>query len=198
VLKDLRDQLWRSCVFTVIFTVTIGLAYPLLVTLTARACFPHQADGSIILRNGRPVGSELIGQAFRSPRYFWGRPSATAPFPCNAASSSGSNAGPLNPDFLAAVRARAAALRRAGGAKAVPMDLITASGSGLDPHISPAAAAYQAARIARARGLTLDGVKALIERHTEQSLWGFIGAPRVNVLQLNLDLDALPRKSARR
>lgn len=177
----------------ILLSLITGLAYPLAVTGIARAAFPAQANGSLILRDGRPVGSALIGQAFSDPKHFWGRPSATSPMPYNAANSGGSNQGPMNPALAEAVRSRIAALRAAdpGNTAPVPVDLVTASASGLDPHISRAAADYQVARVARARGLTRATVQALVERHTEQPLLGFLGEPRVQVLRLNLDLDAI-------
>ena len=170
-----------------------GLAYPLVVTGLARSLFPWQAGGSLILQGGKPVGSALIGQNFADPGHFWGRLSATTPMPYNATSSGGSNLGPLNPALLDAVKARIEALRAAdpGNPLPVPVDLVTASGSGLDPDISPAAAAYQVARVARALGLDVGRVQALVAAHTEGRVWGFIGEPRVNVLRLNLALDTL-------
>jgi K+-transporting ATPase ATPase C chain len=171
-----------------------GLAYPLATTGLATLFWPEQAAGSLVVTpDGRTLGSRLIGQSFRDPRHFWGRPSATAPQPHNASASGGSNLGPSNPALLDAVRARVAALRAAdpGNNAPVPADLVTASASGLDPHISVAAALYQAGRVARARGLPLDQVAAAIERHREGMLFGFLGEPRVNVLLLNLSLDTL-------
>jgi K+-transporting ATPase ATPase C chain len=181
-------------VFAVLTALT-GIAYPLVVTGIGQAVFPEQAAGSLILRDGKPVGSSLIGQSFSEPKYFWGRPSATGPMPNNASASSGSNQGPLNPALTDAVKGRIEALRAAdpGNAAPVPVDLVTASGSGLDPHISVAAAQYQAARVARVRALTPSQVQALVEQHTEGRLFGFLGEPRVNVLQLNLALDAARR-----
>jgi K+-transporting ATPase ATPase C chain len=175
----------------VVLTVVTGLAYPLAVTGVARMAFADQAAGSLIVKDGKPVGSSLIGQNFSDPKYFWGRPSATAPMPNNAAGSSGSNLGPLNPALADAVKGRVEALKAAdpGNASAVPVDLVTASGSGLDPHISVAAAQYQAARVARVRGLAPDVVQALIARHTEGRLLGVLGEARVNVLELNIGLD---------
>jgi potassium-transporting ATPase KdpC subunit len=175
------------------FTLLTGAVYPLAVTLGAKAFFPRQAAGSLIVRDGRPVGSVLIGQYTDDPKYFWARLSATSPFPDNAASSSGSNLGPSNPALRDAVRARIAALRSVDSTNAapVPVDLVTASGSGLDPHISPAAAAYQIARVARTRGLDAAKVRALVLAHTEARQLGVLGEPRVNVLLLNLALDQL-------
>jgi K+-transporting ATPase ATPase C chain len=191
MLSTLRPAL---VVFAVLTALT-GIAYPLVVTGIGQAVFPEQAAGSLILRDGKPVGSSLIGQSFSEPKYFWGRPSATGPMPNNASASSGSNQGPLNPALTDAVKGRIEALRAAdpGNAAPVPVDLVTASGSGLDPHISVAAAQYQAARVARVRALTPSQVQALVEQHTEGRLFGFLGEPRVNVLQLNLALDAARR-----
>ena len=173
------------------FTVLTGIVYPLAVTGVAQLVFRDQANGSLIVRNGHVVGSSLIGQQFSDPRYFWSRPSATTPFPYNSASSSGSNYGPLNPDLQKAVEQRMRALRAAdpGNTQRVPVDLITSSASGLDPHISPAAASFQAARVARLRNLPLENVQRLIEAHTAKRQWGFLGEPTVNVLELNLALD---------
>jgi K+-transporting ATPase ATPase C chain len=169
--------------------------YPLLVTGVARVAFPAAASGSLIVREGKPIGSELIGQNFTEPKYFWGRPSATAPQPYNAAASSGSNLGPLNPALAAAVKARIDALRAAdpGNPRPVPIDLVTASASGLDPHISPAAADYQAERVARSRQLDPQAVRQLIAQHSEGLDLGVLGEPRVHVLRLNLALDAIKR-----
>lgn len=179
--------------FFAVLTLVTGVAYPLLVTGVAQAVFPSQAAGSIVMQGGKPVGSSLIGQNFADPGNFWGRPSATSPQPYNAAASSGSNQGPLNPALTDAVKGRIEALRAAdpGNKAAVPVDLVTASASGLDPHISPAAARYQAGRVARARGLPLDKVQALVDQQVETPLLGLLGEPRVNVLQLNLALQAL-------
>jgi K+-transporting ATPase ATPase C chain len=186
------DRIIRPClgVFAML-TLLTGVAYPLVVTGIGRLAFPQQAGGSVIERDGRAVGSALLGQSFTSPKYFWGRPSATGPQPYNGAASSGSNLGPTNPALAAAVAARVAALRAAdpGNAAPVPVDLVTASGSGLDPHISPAAAEYQVARVARARGLNPARVRGLVADHTLERTLGLLGEPRVNVLELNLALD---------
>lgn len=175
-----------------VLTALTGIAYPLVVTGIGQAAFPEQASGSLILRDGQPVGSSLIGQNFSDPKYIWGRPSATGPYPNNATASSGSNQGPLNPALADAVKGRIEALRAAdpGNTAPVPIDLVTASASGLDPHISVAAATFQAARVAKARSLPAAQVQQLIEKHTEGRLFGFLGEPRINVLQVNLALDA--------
>ena len=178
----------------ILLSIVTGLIYPLLVTGIGQALFPKQAAGSLIERDGKPVGSRLIGQNFIDPKYFWGRPSATSPYPNNAAASSGSNLGPLNPTLKEAVEARIKTLREAdqGNTTPIPVDLVTASASGLDPHISPAAAEYQVARVARARGLAPETVRNLVAMRTENRQWGIFGEPRVNVLELNLALDRLP------
>jgi K+-transporting ATPase ATPase C chain len=172
-------------------TVLCGVLYPAAVTGIGRVAFAHQAAGSMVEDGGKAVGSALIGQTFTSPRYFWGRPSATVPMPYNAAGSGGSNLGPTNPALIDAVKERVAALRKAdpGNGAPVPVDLVTASGSGLDPDISLAAAQYQAGRVAAARKLSVPKVRALIEAQSKDPLLGFVGAPRVNVLALNLALD---------
>lgn len=172
-------------------TLVTGVLYPLATTGIAKLMFPFQASGSLIERDGKVVGSQLIGQAFTSPNYFWGRPSATGPMPYNASASSGSNLGPTNPALRDAVLARIEALRQAdpGNTAQIPVDLVSASASGLDPHISPAAARYQAPRVARLRALPLDKVNALIDAHTDRPLIGILGEPVVNVLTLNLALD---------
>jgi K+-transporting ATPase ATPase C chain len=174
-------------------TLLVGVGYPLVVTGVAQAVFPYQANGSLVLRDGKPVGSELIGQNFADPKHFWGRPSATSPQPYNGAASTGSNLGPLNPALVDAVKGRVEALRAAdpGQTAPVPVDLVTASGSGLDPDISVAAASYQVARVARARGLPPERVEHLVARHIERPWLPFIGEPVVNVLRLNLALDAM-------
>lgn len=175
-------------------TLLTGLAYPLAMTGVGKAFFPAQAGGSLMERDGATVGSSLIGQAFSSGGYFTGRPSATAPYEYNAEASSGSNLGPSNPALGQAVAERARKLAGENGATAIPMDLLTASGSGLDPHISPEAAAFQLDRVAKARGMASGRLAALVAEHTRGRLWGFWGEPRVNVLELNLALDALAKK----
>jgi potassium-transporting ATPase KdpC subunit len=174
-----------------VLTVVTGIVYPVVVTAVAQLVFPRQANGSLIVKDGKVVGSALIGQPFDDPKYFWGRPSATSPFGYNAASSSGSNLSPTNPALIKSVQERVDALRAADpdNKAAVPVDLVTASGSGLDPHISPAAALYQVNRVARARKVDPASVRELVERHTEGRQFGFLGEPRVNVLALNLALD---------
>jgi K+-transporting ATPase ATPase C chain len=185
-------KLIRSAiVMLLLMTVITGVAYPLVVTGAAQVLFPSQANGSLIDREGKPIGSTLIGQSFDDPKYFWGRPSATTPQPNNALSSSGSNLGPTNPALTDAVKQRIEALRAVDPANtaAVPVDLVTASGSGLDPEISPAAAAYQVARVARVRGLSTSQVQAMVAMATSGRQFGMLGEPRVNVLRLNLALD---------
>jgi len=174
-----------------LLTVLTGFAYPLVVTGIGRVFFPGQASGSLVMRDGKAVGSSLIGQSFADPRYFWGRPSATAPMPNNAAASGGSNLGPTNPALIAAVQGRVDALKAADpqNALAIPVDLVTASASGIDPHISPAAALYQVARVARARHLDEARVRRLVLSQVEPPQWGMLGEARVNVLLLNLALD---------
>jgi potassium-transporting ATPase KdpC subunit len=182
-----------AIVSLIMLTALTGLLYPVVVTGLAQVLFPHQANGSLIVKDGKAVGSALIGQPFDDPKYVWGRPSATSPFPDNAGASTGSNLGPTNPDLQKQVQGRIDALRAAdpGNTAPVPVDLVTASGSGLDPDISPAAALYQIHRVAKARGLTEEAVRNLVEQHTEGRQFGFLGEPKVNVLKLNLALDAL-------
>jgi K+-transporting ATPase ATPase C chain len=191
--KDSVASLVRpAAMLLVLFTVLTGAVYPAFITVVAQTVFPAQADGSLIREGDRIVGSELIGQAFTAPHYFWGRPSATAPSAYNAGASSGSNQGPLNPALKEAVAARLAALRAADPNydAPVPVDLVTASGSGLDPHITPAGAHYQVARVARERGLSAAGVGKLVDAHTEGRFLGVFGEPTVNVLRLNRALDS--------
>jgi K+-transporting ATPase ATPase C chain len=180
-----------ALILLIVLTVVTGVVYPVIVTVIAQVVFPHQANGSLIVKDGKVVGSTLIGQPFDDPKYFWGRPSATSPFAYNAASSSGSNLSPTNPALVKSVQERVDALRAAdpGNTAPVPVDLVTASGSGLDPHISPAAALYQVNRVAKARKLEPAVVRELVERHIEGRQLGFLGEPRVNVLALNLALD---------
>jgi len=179
-----------------VFTVLTGIIYPLGVTGIAQLLFPAQANGSLVVKNGKPIGSALIGQPFDDPKYFWGRLSATAPFPYNSASSSGSNLAQSNPALLEQVKGRISELKNADPETTAPLpaDLATASGSGLDPHISPAAAEYQIRRIARARGLDEAKVRTLVGHYTEGRQFGILGEPRVNVLVLNLALDELRKE----
>ena len=195
----MTKQLRPAVVILLALTLITGIVYPLAITGIAQLVFPHQANGSIIMVNGKPVGSELIGQQFSDPRYFWGRLSDTGDYPYNTfnaqtlTGSSGSNYGPMNPALLKAVQDRINALKAADprNTAPIPVDLVTSSGSGLDPNISIAAALYQAPRVARLRGLTLDQVQQLISRYTQGRQFGFLGEPRVNVLELNLALDGL-------
>jgi potassium-transporting ATPase KdpC subunit len=189
------ELLRPAVVLFAIFSIATGLLYPFAVTGVARLAMPDAASGSLVERDGVVVGSRLIGQSFSEPKHLWGRPSATAPMPANASASAGSNLGPMNPALLEAVQARADALRAADPLKraTVPIELVTTSASGLDPHLSPAAADWQVPRIAAARGLTQDAVRATIARHTEQPVLPFLGEPVVNVLGVNLELDAAPR-----
>jgi len=188
----IRTQLRPTLVSFALLTVIVGLIYPLVVTGVAQVVFPYQANGSVMQANGQATGSALIGQSFDDPKYFWGRLSATSPFPYNSASSSGSNYGPMNPDYLKAVQARIDALKAADPSNTapIPVDLVTASGSGLDPQISVAAALYQVPRVARIRHLSEGAVRQLVAQYTEDRQFGFLGEPRVDVLQLNLALDA--------
>lgn len=192
----MKTQLRPALVLFLLLSLITGLAYPLLVTGIAQTVFPRQADGSLIVVDGRPVGSALLGQAFADPKHFWSRPSATTPMPYNAANSGGSNLGPSNPALADAVEARIAALRAAdpGHHQPIPVDLVTASASGLDPHVSRAAADYQVPRVARANGLSEAAVHALVAQHTQGPWLGFIGESRVAVLPLNLALDAAARR----
>jgi len=192
----MKSQLRAALTILGLLTLLTGVVYPAVVTIVAQLAFPYRANGSVLERDGKAIGSELIGQNFDNPRYFWGRPSATTKddkdFPYNAASSGGSNLGPTNPALLAAVSERITALREAHSEQTgpVPIDLVTASASGLDPHISPVAAAFQITRVAKARALSVETVRQLVSAHTEQRTFGMLGEPRVNVLQLNLALDA--------
>ena len=186
-------NLRAAIILLLLMTVLCGVVYPVVITVIARGVFPIQADGSLIHANGRLVGSRLIGQSFSDPGHFWGRPSATSPQAYNGLASSGSNLGPSNPALLEQAKANAKKMKDADPAnpRPVPVDLVTASGSGLDPEISRAAADYQAARVAAARGLTLARVQALITAHSQGRVLGILGEPRVNVLELNLALDTL-------
>lgn len=189
----MKNTLRPALVIFLLLTLLTGVAYPLLVTGLAQSLFPAQAHGSLLLRDGKVVGSKLIGQSFTDPAYFWGWPSATGPMAYNAAASSGSNQGPMNPALADAVKARVAQLRAADPSNQypIPVDLVTASASGLDPHISLAAAQYQVGRVARARQLSTDVVQGLIDQAKQGSVFGLLGEPVVNVLQLNLALAAL-------
>jgi K+-transporting ATPase ATPase C chain len=189
MLRMIRNALMSL----LLFTAAAGFIYPLVVTGFAQIAFPYRANGSIIVKDSVPVGSTLIGQEFEYPRYFWGRPSATTPYPYNGGSSSGSNLGPSNPDLVKIVQSRIQALRSAdpSNKQKIPVDLVTASGSGLDPHISPAAARYQVGRVARARRLDEEKVESLVAAYTEDRQFGIFGEPRVNVVELNLALDEL-------
>ncbi len=187
-------HLQPAVILFAILTILTGVIYPAVLTGLAQLLFPNQANGSLMVtENGKTTGSALIGQAFNSPGHFWGRPSATGPFPYNAAASSGSNLGPTNPALADAVKARIAALQAADPENplAIPIDLVTASASGLDPHISPAAAEYQIRRVAKARNIPTENLRQLVLAHTEGRQWGVFGEARVNVLTLNLALDAL-------
>ncbi len=194
----MRAQIKPAIIVLALLTLITGVIYPLLVTVVAQVAFPVQANGSLIMKGGQPIGSSLIGQSFDDPKYFWGRLSATSTYPYNAfdantlTASSGSNYGPLNPDLMKAVQSRIDALKAAdpSNTQPIPVDLVTSSGSGLDPHISPAAAQYQVARVARVRGLDVSVVQQLVAEHTQGRDLGVLGEPRVSVLELNLALDA--------
>ena len=195
----LRNRLWPAVGLLLALTLITGFVYPLVVTAVAQVVFPSQANGSyVVTGDGRSVGSSLIGQAFSQPGYFWGRPSAAGatdenPLGYDGMSSAGSNLGPTSQELLDRVAASVDALRAAHGDTPIPVELVTTSASGLDPDISPVAAEYQVARVAQARGISEDDVRAAVERHTQQPTLGFLGEPRVNVLLLNLDLDGLLR-----
>ncbi len=196
--RFLRHQLFPAFAILVALTVITGVIYPAVVTAVAQVAFPSQANGSLIVVDGKTVGSSLIGQFFDDPKYLWGRPSAagvtnTNPNGYDGTSSAGSNLGPTSKALIDAVTQRVDALRKANGNAPIPVDLVTASASGLDPDISPAAAEYQVARIAKARGMTEDQVRAVVARHTDQPFLGFLGEPTVNVLLVNLDLDGALR-----
>ena len=191
----MRSQVRPALILLLIFTVLTGLVYPLMVTGMAQLVFPAQANGSLIVRNGQTVGSTLIGQPFDDPKYFWGRLSATGLYPYNAAASSGSNLGPTNPALLDKVKARIATLKAAdpSNTQPIPVDLVTSSGSGLDPNISVAAALYQLPRVAKIRGMSESAVRVLVDQYTQRRQLGFLGEPRVNVLELNLALDGIKK-----
>ncbi len=197
----MRAQLKPALIMLALLTLITGVIYPLVITVIAQVAFPAQANGSLIMKNGQAIGSHLIGQEFADPKYFWGRLSATSTYPYNAfdantlTASSGSNYGPLNPDLMKMVQGRIDALKAAdpGNTQPIPVDLVTSSGSGLDPDISPAAAAYQVARVAQVRRLDVSVVQQLVAQHTEGRDLGILGEPRVNVLELNLALDALSK-----
>jgi K+-transporting ATPase ATPase C chain len=187
----LRHTLLPAVMLLAVLTIITGAAYPALITVVGQAVFPHQANGSMLVVDGKTVGSSLIGQAFSDPKYFWGRPSAAGQAGYDASGSAGRNLGPTSQQLIDQVTAAVDAARQANGAGPVPVDLVTTSASGLDPDISPAAAEVQVARVAAARGLSPDAVRAIVARHTEQPLLGFLGEARVHVLELNLDLDGL-------
>jgi K+-transporting ATPase ATPase C chain len=189
--RILRHYLWPAFAVLLALTFVTGVAYPAVVTAVAQVAFPHQANGSMIVVDGRTVGSSLIGQAFSEPQYFWGRPSAAGSDGYDASSSAGSQLGPTSQDLIDRITADVDRLRESNGGGPVPVDLVTTSASGLDPDISPAAAEYQVARVASARNMSEADVRAAVARHTEQPFLGFLGAPRVNVLLLNLDLDGV-------
>jgi K+-transporting ATPase ATPase C chain len=186
-----RRYLWPAFALLLALTVITGFVYPAVVTAIAQVAFPHQANGSLLVVDGKTVGSSLIGQAFDDPKYFWGRPSAAGQNGYDASGSAGSNLGPTSQALIDAVTQRVDALRQSTGNGPVPVDLVTTSASGLDPDISPAAAEFQVNRVAQVRGMTPDAVRAIVAKHTDEPLLGFLGEPRVNVLEVNLDLDGL-------
>ena len=187
--RFLRRYVWPAIALLLVLTFITGVAYPAIVTAVAQVAFPSQANGSMIVVDGKTVGSSLIGQSFSDPKYFWGRPSAAGKDGYDASGSAGSNLGPTSKDLIDRITADVDRLRAANGGGPVPVDLVTTSASGLDPEISPAAAEYQVARVATARGMSETDVRAAVARHTNGQLLGFLGEPRVNVLLLNLDLD---------
>lgn len=197
VNMDIVRQIKTALILLIFLTILTGLIYPLLVTGVAQLLFPWQANGELIKSNNKIIGSELIGQSFTDPKYFWGRPSATTPYPYNASSSSGSNLAATNPDLIKTVKYRINTLKQADPQNkyAIPVDLVTASGSGLDPEISPQAAYYQVDRIAKARGIAPDTIKKLIAANTQDRTFKILGEPRVNVLKLNLALDQTQQQS---
>lgn len=199
MLKEVVSQLKKTVILLILLMPITGLLYPLMVTALAQLMFPYQANGSLIKENDKLVGSLLIGQSFSSPAYFWGRPSATSPFPYNGQSSSGSNSGPSNPVFLSTVNERVNQLKTLDvqNKNPIPVDLVTASGSGLDPEISPYAALYQVARIAKVRNIPEKEVIALIKNQINPRSMGFLGEPSINVLLLNLALDKLRINNAK-
>ncbi|MDR3477278.1 MAG: potassium-transporting ATPase subunit KdpC [Gammaproteobacteria bacterium] len=194
-MLEVMKQLKTGLVLLLLLSILTGIVYPAVVTGIAQLVFPWHANGSLIWKNDKIIGSELIGQFFSDDKYFWGRPSATTPYPYNAESSSGSNYGPLNPDYLTAVKNRLNQLHQSNpnAGMEVPVDMVTTSASGLDPEISPLAAVYQVSRIAEARKISKDQIMKLVEANIQHRLWGVIGEPRVNILQLNLALDAADR-----
>lgn len=194
-MRGLFNQLKIAFRLLLLLTVLTGLLYPVFVTFLAQIIFPWQANGSLIKKNNQVIGSKLIGQSFTDAKYFWGRPSATSPFPYNAASSAGSNLGPSNPDFLVTINNRVTTIKQTNlQNNLVPVDLVTASGSGLDPEISPLAAFYQVSRIAKARGISEQTIQLLINNSIKKRVLGILGEPRVNILELNLSLDHLLEK----
>jgi len=193
MFSEIGHEFRPAIVLFILLTIITGILYPLAVTGVAAVAFPNQAAGSLIVKDGKPVGSRLIGQPFDDPKYFWSRPSATGPFGYNAGASTGSNLGPLNEALVTAVKDRVANLKNSDPnlGESPPVDLVTTSGSGLDPHISPAAALYQVSRVAKARALPEDRIRELVQQHIEHRTFGVLGEPRVNVLVLNLALDGL-------